>query len=138
MPTTKFADTVVDNENAYPRAGAVCTAAQRTATGTFGPTDTTGAGAVAVIVEVTSLNAGTPSITVQIQGVTVFGTAYTIFQSAAIATVSVVRLLVAPSLTGVTNLTANSVIPSKFQIQVTHADAQPITYQISVEFLTEG
>lgn len=138
MTATKPVDTLHDYAGAYPRSGRIAASTSRTASEDFGDIDCVGAGGIVVYVEVTSLHADTPSITVTIQGVTPDGTAYTLLASAAIAATGLTRLRVAPSLTAVANAAANDLVPDKVRIHVVNADAKAIDYTISAVLTPEG
>lgn len=139
MPVpTRPVDTLHDNAISYPKSCRIAASADRTVSEDFGDIDCVGAGGLIVYVEVSSIHADTPSITVTIQGVTPDGTAYTLLASAAIAATGITRLRVAPSLAVVTNQAANDLVPDKVRIHVVNADAKTITYTISAVLTPEG
>lgn len=88
-----------------------------------------------VLLEVTAI-AATPSITVDIEGYD-FGsdTWYNIGTSAAVTTVSSNIYKVHPDLTASPNLVFKDGIPYLWRVRVTHADADSITYSLSVNYL---
>jgi hypothetical protein len=89
--------------------------------------------AVAVVVDITSLEAGTPSLTVTIRGVDpASGKGIALLQSAALSTVSTTVLRVGQDLTAAANLTANDLVPENIQVLVDHTDSQPITYSVGM------
>lgn len=89
--------------------------------------------AVAVVVDITDLEAGTPSLTVTIQGIDpASGKNVTLLQSAALSSVATTVLRVGQDLTAAANLTANDLVPEVVEVFVDHADAQPITYSVGM------
>lgn len=91
---------------------------------------------VIVVIDVTSLNAVTPIITVTIQGKSSLGSDYyTILAAAAISTVSVTVLRIYPGLTAVANLTASDVLPRIWRASVAVADADAMDYSINAIYI---
>lgn len=89
-----------------------------------------------LIINISSLNAGTPQITVTIKGVDpLSGKTYTILASAALASVATTILKVYPALTAASNTVANDILPANWQINVSHNDTQPITYSIGAQLV---
>lgn len=85
---------------------------------------------LAVVVDVTT--AGTGSITITVKGYDpVSAKSYNILVSAAITTNSVTVLKIYPGLTAAANLVANDFVPSSFIVDVTHNNANAITYSVS-------
>jgi hypothetical protein len=85
-----------------------------------------------LVVNVTSINAGTPSITSKVQFKDPLSAQYIdILTSAAINSVSIRILRVTPDLAAVANLIAQDIVPRIWRAVITHADAQPITYSVS-------
>lgn len=71
------------------------------------------------------------SITVSVQGVDVAsGKKYPILVSAAIAAVGTTVLRIGRNLAAVANLVANDQLPKRLNVNVTHNNANPITYSI--------
>ena len=88
---------------------------------------------VAFIIDITDLEAGTPSITVSIRFIDpASGKTFNILTSAALGAVASTVLRVTPYLNAVANLTAQDMVPEVLEVFVNHADAQPITYSIGL------
>lgn len=87
------------------------------------------------VVDVTSTSL-TPSITVSIQGKDeLSGKYYDILVSAAITTVGTTVLRVYPGISSTANLSASDVLPKKYRVKVTHADADSITYSVGASLV---
>lgn len=83
-----------------------------------------------LLVDVTAV-VTTPSITVTVKGlVPGSGTEYTLLTSAAITAVGVTQLEIGPGLTAVANEVVSAALPQTLKVEVTHADADSITYSI--------
>ena len=107
--------------------------AQRTVDATSSTIDSPLTKGVHVIIDVTSINAVTPSVTPHIQGYDVASaTWYDILVGAAITTVSQVVLRVYPGCIAVANLVANDAMPPRFRISIVHGDADAIDYSVGV------
>lgn len=88
-----------------------------------------------VIIDVTAISA-TPSVVPTIQGKdSVSGKYYTLLVGAAITATGTTVLKVYPGLVVAANLAANDIVPSKFRILMTHADADSITYSVGVSLV---
>lgn len=88
-----------------------------------------------VIIDVTAISA-TPSVVPTIQGKdSVSGKYYPLLAGAAITGTGTVILKLYPGLTDAANLVANDILPSKFRILMTHADADSITYSVGVSLV---
>ena len=111
--------------------------AQRTtATNSADVTDNFGAKSAVVIIDVTSVNAVTPTLTVTIQGKDpTSGKYYTILTSAAISTVSTVVLRVHPALAASANLIAKSIMPQTWRVSVAVGDADACNYSIGAQLV---
>lgn len=102
---------------------------------TTSPTDQSvslpsGATALTLLVDVTSLTA-TPTITVSIKGaVPGTGTEYTILESSGISAVGVTQLEIGPGLVESANHATSALLPQELIISVTHSDADEITYTV--------
>lgn len=74
----------------------------------------------------------TPSVVFTIAGVapTDKSTAYTILESAAITGVGLTVLRVSPHLTAAANTIAKDILPASIKVTATHADTDPITYEV--------
>lgn len=89
---------------------------------------------VTVVIDVTAASA-TPSVVVTIDGkCTLSGKYYNILTSAAITGIGTTTLRIYPDLTPSANVAVNSIVPRVFRIVVTHADADSITYSVSVNY----
>lgn len=89
-------------------------------------------GGILVTIEVTAI--GTGSITVTIQSVNpVTSTKTTILASAIIAGNGVTTLKVAPGLPVSANASANDLVPRDLNINITHNNANPVTYSVGAE-----
>ena len=85
-----------------------------------------------VIINVNSINSGTPSITVTVQGYDeTNGTFYDMLVSSAISSTGQTILKIHPLFTPAPNLTACDILPLNWGVKVDHADSQPITYSVS-------
>ncbi len=90
---------------------------------------------VHVILDVTA-KVDTPTITLYIRGRdSTSGKYYTILQSVGISAVGTYVFKVYPNLTAVANQVANDVIPYIWNILVTHADTDEITYSVGVNYI---
>lgn len=88
-----------------------------------------------VIIDVTA-TADTPSVVPTIQGKdSVSGKYYTLLVGAAITTTGTTVLRVYPDLAPSANLIADDIVPSKFRVLMTHADADSITYSVGVSLV---
>lgn len=87
---------------------------------------------VEVTLNVSSLNAGTPSVTLKIEAIDpVSGNvAATLLTGAAVSTVTAKRYTVYPGVAAAANVSASDVIGWQYRVTVTHTDAQPITYSV--------
>lgn len=82
-------------------------------------------------IKVTAITSA-PSITVKIQGRSVLtGDYYTILESAAISTVSVMLLKVYPGLPVSANVSANDILPRTWRVTVTAGNTDSITYSVA-------
>ena len=86
---------------------------------------------IQVPIDITANPGGLGSITVTIQGVDkTSGKKYTLLASAALTAVATTVLRVAPGLAVAANLTASDMLPHDVNINITHNNANPITYSI--------
>ena len=106
--------------------------AARTASPTDASVDTVGARALAVVIDVTATSA-TPSVTFNVRGDDpVSGQNWLLLDSTAITGTGTTILKIGPGLTASANSVANEHIPPKVLIDPVHADADSITYSVSV------
>lgn len=90
---------------------------------------------VRLTINVTALT-GTPSITAKITGKSTLGNVYTtILQSAAITATGATVLTVYPGITAAANSKADDLIPRLWRVEMTHADAQSITYSVDANYI---
>ena len=88
-----------------------------------------------VIIDVT-VDPDSASIVPTIQGLdSVSGKYYTLLVGNAITAVGTTVLRIYPGLTASANVIANDIVPSKFRILMTHADADSITYSVAVSLV---
>jgi len=107
----------------------------RIATNNSGDLTNSGHAGCHVIIDVTAISA-TPSVVPTVQGKdSVSGKYYTLLVGAAITATGTTVLRVHPNLTPAANLTVNDILPSKFRILMTHADADSITYSVGVSLV---
>lgn len=92
---------------------------------------------IQVVINVTA-SAATPSVVPTIDGFDPLSeTWYNILTGSAITGASAVILRVHPELLAAANLTAQDFLPRKYRIVMTHADADSITYSVSVNSVTD-
>lgn len=78
----------------------------------------------------------TPAVTVTIQGFDpTSGKTWNILASTAIASVSTTILKIGPGLTAAANAAANDFLPPSFRVDVSHGDADSITYSITGQLI---
>ena len=107
----------------------------RIATNNSGDLTNSGHKGCHVIIDVTAITA-TPSIVPTIQGKdSVSGEYYTLLVGVAITATGTTILKVYPGLTASANVIANDIVPSKFRILMTHADADSATYSVGVSLV---
>ena len=88
-----------------------------------------------ITIDITAI-AATPSVVFNIEGVDdLSGQTYTILSSAALTSVSTVVLQFGEGVTANANLAAEHFVPRRWRINPVHADADSITYSVSVEVL---
>lgn len=89
-----------------------------------------------IIFDVTDLEAGTPSIVMTADGYD-FGsdTWYNLLTGLAVTTAIKTVYKIHPDFTAVANLTAKEGIPYLWRVVLTHADTDPITYSLGVNYL---
>lgn len=85
-----------------------------------------------LIVDVTT--AGTGSITATIQGITNTGVVHTLLAGAAITTISTNVYEIFPGAPVTANVSANTFLPYKFKVLITHNNANSITYSVDLEY----
>lgn len=123
---------VVDNQG---RPAGLLPLLARTATPTAYTMYARGATGIAVVINATAVTS-TPSVVVTIDGYNAAsGTWTNILTSAAIATISTVRLVIAPGIAASANVAINSVIPDTLRIVCTHGNANSITYSVDLDWL---
>lgn len=89
-----------------------------------------------VVLDVTLNAASAASIVLKIQGLdTVSGKWYDLLTSAAVTAAGTTVYKVFPSATAAANATANDIVPYKWRVLVTHADANPITYSVGASLI---
>jgi hypothetical protein len=80
-----------------------------------------------------STSSATPSVVVTLQGFDpLSGEYWTILASAAITGAGNTVMRIYPGLTAIANLTASDVLPPRWAVDATHADADSITYSVTV------
>jgi hypothetical protein len=88
-----------------------------------------------VVINVTAVTA-TPAVTPRIDAWDpASGTWFTLLTGAAIATVSKVILRVGPGNTNTANVAVNEALPDRLRLELTHGDADSITYTAGVHLL---
>ena len=88
---------------------------------------------IAVVIDLTDLEAGAPSLTVTLRGIdTVSGKTFDILTSTAISTVTTRVLRIGPAFTGNPNLVAKDIVPEEMELFVAHANANPVTYSVGL------
>lgn len=123
---------VVDNQG---RPAGLLPSEARTATPTAYTLYARGATGLAVVIDVTAI-AATPSVVVTIEGYNAGSQTWTtILTSAAIVGTGTTRLVVAPGVATVANVSLNSVIPDTLRVVCTHADADSITYSVDLDWM---
>jgi len=86
-----------------------------------------------------TVDPSTASVTPSILGVDpVNGNTYTILTGAAVAGVSTIELRVGPDFTAAANVAANTMLPLKYRFDVAVADAESLTYSVSVTHMVEN
>lgn len=104
--------------------------AARTATETS-PNQVSSCKGCYVIINVTALTA-TPLVTPSIQGVDpISGTLFTIATGPVISTTGITVMRLYPGITASPNLAFNDLLPSTWNVKMTHADADSITYSVA-------
>ena len=126
--------------DALPVAGGVLTTAARTATTTSDVYSTQGASGLVVVVDVSAASA-TPSVVFKVQGVaypegpTGRKVTWDLIASAAVTGTNAVDsptvLQIHPAIATVANSKVEALVPDKFQVVATHADADSITYTVT-------
>lgn len=134
-------DTVTANQNkvgvvdSQGRVAGLLPLLARTATPTAYTMYARGATGLAVVVNATAVTS-TPSVVVTIDGYNAATATWTnILTSAAIATISTVRLVIAPGIATVANVSLNSVIPDTIRVVCTHGNANSITYSVDLDWM---
>lgn len=127
-----------------PASQAVFDAQERTATETSEVYSTQGASGLIVVIDVSAVT-DTPSVVFTVQGVAypagpagrkvTWDLVESVAVTAANATDSPVVLQVHPALVTVENLKTEALVPDRIQVVATHADADPITYTVTVELV---
>lgn len=122
VPITEVSDEVVT----------VFASAARTATPTpFDGSASAGVRGLHLVIDATAVTA-TPSVVFTVQGADpVSGKFYTILASAAITATGTTVLRVYPGLTAAANTVASDVLPPRWRVIATHADADSITYSVA-------
>ena len=87
-----------------------------------------------IVVDVTSINAVTPTITLTISATDEESSStYPLLVSAGITTVSTTALRIGANLTAAANVTANYPVPDKLTIAVAHTDTDAIDYSVGAK-----
>lgn len=124
-----FNGTTWDRERANEELTVLASAARTATTASGTQTNYNGRG-VNVFVDVTAITTA-PSITVAIQGLDpVSGKWITLLTSAAITTVSTTHLRIYPGVAAAANTKADEALPRRWRVNVTHANADSITYSV--------
>lgn len=117
-------------------SGTVIAPGSYTADQTVGVSSVSGHGqpeVVAFFIDITDLQADTPSITVSIGMIDIAsGKTINILTSALLSTVASTILRIGPELGGSANLVAQDIVPENMEVFVDHTDAKPITYSIGL------
>lgn len=86
-------------------------------------------------VNVSSITA-TPSIVVNLQGKDpISGTYYTLLSSTAITATGLTVLKICPGIAPIVNRATSDILPLTWRVNVTHGDADPITYSIGASLV---
>lgn len=87
---------------------------------------------IIVVINVTAVSA-TPSVVPTIDGIdSVSGAAYNLLTGAAITGTGITFLRIHPAIEGAANIKASEMLPELTRITMTHADADSITYSVSI------
>lgn len=109
----------------------VFASAARTATPTAGDYTMHGRRGMHLVIDATAA-AATPSVVPKIEAYDpVSGKWYTLLEGAAITGTGTTVLKVYPGITAAANVSASDVVPDRWRVSMTHADADSITYSVS-------
>lgn len=111
--------------------------AARTATTTFGPFDNKYGRTLRITIRATAL-AASPSVVPKIQAVSPGGVATDLLTGTAITTAAPTEqvLTITPDLAAAANVSAQAIAPSRYNVVMTAADADSLTYEIFEEQLS--
>lgn len=106
--------------------------AARTATPTAVDFNTKRDEGIIVVINVTAI-AATPSVVPTIDGIdSISGATYNLLTGAAITATGISFLRIHPSIEASANIKASEMLPELTRLTMTHADADSITYSVSV------
>lgn len=88
---------------------------------------------VLLVLDVTSVTA-TPSVTLEVNGVVGDGTEFDILDASAATSTGVTLLQIGPGAATTANQSQQHILPDKLIVDVTHADADSITYSVHAIF----
>ena len=132
--TTAFNGSTWDRFRTNHEATAFASAA-RTASSNSSDLTNYNARGVKVVIDVTAASA-TPSVVFTIAGkCTLSGKYYAILASAAITGTGTTVLTVYPGATAAANVAVSDVLPRLWRVEAVHADADSITYSVSVNYV---
>jgi hypothetical protein len=99
--------------------------------------DNPGCTGLDLVIDITdeNLGGGAGSLTVTLEGVDPYGKAYTIIASAALVAIAKTIVRVGRGLTAAANLVANSHVPAKLRVTLTHGNANPMVYTIGLNLV---
>lgn len=109
--------------------------ANKTATATYGPFENKFGRTLRITIKTSNLTA-TPSVTPKIQAVSPTGGATDLLTGVAMATATEQILEVGPDLAAAANAKAQAVAPSRYQVVLTHADADAVDIEMYEEQLS--
>jgi len=89
---------------------------------------------IRVYMTTTSTTSGA-SLVLSVKGKDAEGNIYTILSTAAITTNSSNMLTIYPGITATANVSANTVLPYEFYIDVIPSDTKPVTYEVSYDLI---
>ena len=87
------------------------------------------------VVNKITVNGSGNTVTVNIYGVDAYGNKYLLLASSALSAVATVVLTVHPAMTASTNVTANDVLPARFEVDCVLGNANSITFSTSYDLL---
>lgn len=110
--------------------------ATRSTDQTLGPFKNPECKGIEILVNVTSLNGGAPSFTVEVDALDEYGNNIgSVLKSAAFTTVTARRLVIYPGITASANVAASMVMPQNYQIFVDDTAAANVDYSLVANLL---